>query len=349
MAIARRSAVARQSAAARQGAVATRHLLLACGGVAIGSCGLPVGSPDRSGQPVRAASAIATVAASPSTAPTASMSTETTATIGQVPRIVVRLPPTEASGSTWWVTEAGHPDRRAPIAVPFADLELGPASVDGSILATTVAQALTVRLEGPELVTTSSVPLSVGHPLVPACYAGDGRAVFADAGSLTLVTLSDGVVEPFGAVPFTLGECAALADGRTVVATDGGGLVAVGPEGASTPIVGALGRHLSAGGRWLFMIDPSAEFGEAVVREGTVSEDGSLGAVVGSIADGRAGRIVDARSSPDGRWLAIVLEDGTPTASGARLRCYRINKDGLTAVTETVLEVGARITVLADP
>ena len=241
-------------------------------------------------------------------------------TVDEAPRILVRLPPTATSGATWWVTSSRWDQTAHPVVAPFADLELGPASADGSILATTAAQALTVRLDGSELITTSSMPLPVGQPLMPACYAGDGRAIFADAETLSLVVLSAGVVVPFGAVAFTLGECAALADGRTVVAVDGGGLVAVGPDGGSTPIVGALGRHLSAGGGRLVMIDPSKEFGQAVVREGTVSEDGSLGAVIGAVAGGPDGRVVDARSSPDGRWLAVVLERDAATGPEARSR-----------------------------
>src|SRR4029077_8728677 len=125
---------------------------------------------------------------------------------------------------------------------------------DGSILGTTAALALTVRIDGAELTTTSSRPVAVGHVLLRACSAGDGRAVFADAETLSLVALRDGVVVPFGAIAFTLGECAALADGRTVVAIDGGRLVAIGPDEGSTPIVGALGRHLSAGDGRLAMI-----------------------------------------------------------------------------------------------
>ena len=164
-----------------------------------------------------------------------------------------------------------------------------------------------------------------------------------------LVTLPEGVVEPFGAVAFTVGECAALADGRTVIAIDGGGLVAVSPDGAATPIAGALGRHLSAGGGRVLMIDPSTEFGQAVVREGTVSEDGSMGAVLGAVAGGSAGRVVGAWLSPDGHWLAVVLERETATEPEARLQVYRVGNDGLTAVTETTLEVGARITMLGDP
>ncbi len=69
------------------------------------------------------------------------------------------------------------------------------------------------------------------------------------------------------------------------------------------------------------MIDPSTEFGEAVVREGTVSEDGSLGAVVGTVRGGPDGRVVDARSSPDGRWLAVVLERETATGNRGSTAC----------------------------
>ncbi len=306
-------------AISRRRPVAARYLLTAIAGVAIGSCGsLPPGPTDVSGHPARPAPASATTAASPPTATSTSESAAASASVDGVPRILVRLLPTTTSGSTWWLTEPGHPDSWTPIVAPFADLELGPTSADGSILATTATQALTVRLDERELVTTSSASLPVGHRLIPACYAGDGRAVFADAETLGLVVLSEGVAEPFGAVAFTLGECAPLAGARTVVATDGGGLVAVGPDGASTPVVGALGRHLSAGGRWLFMIDPSTEVGQAIVRQATVSEDGSLGAVIGRVAGGPVGRVVDARSSPDGRWLAVVLGRGTATRPEAQ-------------------------------
>lgn len=350
MTLARRSAVARRIAVARRSSVAVRCLFIGFAGVAIGSCGRPAPGPnDASVHPWHPASPSATLAASPPAATRPSPSAAASATVGEVPRILVRLPPTATSGASWWVTEPGHPDRRTPIVVPFADLELGPASADGTFLATTAAQALTIRLDGPALITTSAMPLPIGHTLVPACYAGDGRAVFADAETLSLVTLTDGVVVPFGDVVFALGECAALADRRTVVAIDGGGLVAVDTDGASTPIAGAIGRHLSAGGRRTFMIDPSAEFGQVVVREGTVSKDGSMGPVVGTVAGGPTGRVVDARTSPDGRWLAVVLERETATEPEARLQIYRVGNEGLAAVAETALEVGARISVLADP
>ncbi|MFI5293076.1 MAG: hypothetical protein ACHQ02_09435, partial [Candidatus Limnocylindrales bacterium] len=301
-------------------------------------------------QSALAGAARAAKAASPRTAThTSTSGAAAPATVNDVPRILIRLPPTATSPSAWLVTAPGDPSSRTPMVAPFVDLVLGPASADGSILATTAGQALTVRLDGSELVPVSAVPLPAGHALLPACYAGDGRALFAEAETLGLVALTDGVVEPFSAVAFTLGECAALADGRTLVAVDGGGLVAVGPAGVSAPIVGALGRHLSAAGRRLVMIDPATEFGEAIVREGTVGEDGSLGAVIGAVAGGPGGRVADARSSPDGHWLAVILERETPTGADARLRVYRIGDDGLTAVTENALEVGARITVLADP
>ena len=48
------------------------------------------------------------------------------------------------SGSDLVGDRGRPPDRRTPIVVPFADLDLGPASADGSILATTAAQVLTV-------------------------------------------------------------------------------------------------------------------------------------------------------------------------------------------------------------
>ena len=97
------------------------------------------------------------------------------------------------------------------------------------------------------------------------------------------------------------------------------------------------------------MIDPSTELGEAVVREGTVSDDGSMGAVLGAVAGGSSGPVVNARASPDGHWLAVILERETATEPEARLMVYRVGNDGLSAVTETTLEIGARIALLGDP
>ncbi|MET1231924.1 MAG: hypothetical protein ABWY52_03625 [Candidatus Limnocylindrales bacterium] len=248
------------------------------------------------------------------------------------------------------MTEPGFPERRSPLAVPFAAAELGPASPDGLILATTGDRVLVLKVSGSTLTPTESAPMPHGQTLLPACFGGHGRPVFADAESLTLVELTDDRTRPFSDVEFTLGECAPLADGRTLVAVDGGGLVADGADGSSTRVVGIRGRHLSGGGGLVAMTDPASELGAAVVHRATVSNDGVLGTEIGRVAGRGPERIVNAQLSPDGGWLAVVLaiETGAdPEAEpDARLRLYRVSDDRLTRLADLVLEVGARITLL---
>ena len=291
---------------------ARRCVQLVLAAILVGSCGGLPGPTSRQA-PTPSAGLPSSAPASPA--------------ISGAPRIVVRS--ASPSGETWSVTEAGAPQRRTPLQVPFADAELGPASPAGLILATTGERILMLTLSGSTLAATTSAPMPPGPVLLPACFGGDGRPVFADADSLTLVDVTDTESRPFSDVDFTLGECAPLADGRTLVAVDGGGLVADQVGGPSTPIVGVRGRHLSGGGGLVAMTDPASELGAAIVRRATVSEDGVLGAELGSVVGRGSERVVDAQLSPDGRWLAVVLELKTEADPDADLRpgCGSIASD----------------------
>jgi hypothetical protein len=250
------------------------------------------------------------------------------------------------SGATWWVTEVGRPDIRSRLEVPFDDADLGPAAPDGQVLLTTTDRIVAARVDASTLTPTASVPMPAGLPLEPACYGGDGRALLADAETLDLVELDGRTVRPFTYVGFTLGECAPLADGGTLVAVDGGGLVAVRDGATSIPIVGLLGRHLSGGGGRLAVTDPSDERGAAVVRQATVSEAGVFGAEIGRVVGRGAERVVDVQLSPDGSWLAVIVEDESDAGPIARLRLYRVTEGGLTEITELEIDLGTRIALL---
>jgi hypothetical protein len=323
-------------------AITRRCLPLIIAGLLVGSCGSPPPGPTQ--PPARSAEVPTPTLATP-TATIATTPPPTPDAAAGSPRIIIRSA-TPSGAAAWSVTEPGQPQRRWPLEAPFTDLELGPASEDGLILASTTDAGLIVSVGGASLTMTASVPVPPGRRLVPGCFAGDGRSVYADGETLTLVLLTAAGIRPFSDVPFTLGECAPMADGRTLVAIDGGGLVAVDESGTSTAIVGALGRHLSGGNGLIAMKDPSHDSGDAVVRRGTVSADGRLGAAIGRIAGQRAERVVNAQLSPDGGWLVVLVERETEAQPEGRLRLYRVAADGLELVSDSPIEVGTRVTVL---
>lgn len=307
-----------------------RCLPLALAAIVVGSCGTPPPGP--------------TATASPTAGATAPTSTPADAAIAGLSRIVMRSP--GSAGATWWVTEAGRPGVRVPLAVPFDDADLGPAGADGQILLTTTDQIVVARVEAATLTPTTSVPMPAGQRLEPACFGGDGRALLADAETLELVELDGNAVRLSTDVGSTLGECTPLADGGTLVAVDGGGLIAVRDGAPPIPVVALRGRHLSGGGGRVAMTDPSDERGEAVVRHATVSEAGILGAAIGRVVGRGSERVVDVHLSPDGGWLAVIVEDGTDAEAIARLRLYRVTEAGLSEVTDLEIDVGTRIAVL---
>lgn len=315
-------------------ASARRCLPLVLAAIVVGSCGGPPSEPT------------ATATSSPLGAPGPTRPTPTpadSAIIG-LPRIVMRSP--GSSGATWWVTEAGRPDLRSPLAMPFADADLGPASPEGRILLAAADRIVLASVVASTLVPAASVRVSAGLRLEPGCFGGDGRAILADAETLELVQLDGDAVRPLPDVGLTLGDCAPLADGRTLVAIEGGGLVAVRDGAPSVPIVGLLGRHLSGGGGRVALTDPSDERAQATVRQATVSEAGVLGAEIGRVPGHGGERIVDAQLSPDGGWLAVTVEGEVDAAPVAWLRLYRVSENGLTMVTDLEIEVGTRIALL---
>lgn len=203
-----------------------------------------------------------------------------------------------------------------------------------------------MSIDDTRLVATASLPMPPGESLLPACFAGDGRPIYADGETLTLEELAEAGTRPVTDVPFTLGECAPMADGGTLVALDGGALVAQGGDGSSTAIVGARGRHLSGGGGLIAMTDPSSESGEAIVRRGTVSAEGTLGEAIGRVAGQGSERVVNAQLSPDGGWLVVLLKRETEAEPDGRLRLYRVATEGLQLVSDLSIDVGSRIVVL---
>jgi hypothetical protein len=94
------------------------------------------------------------------------------------------------------------------------------------------------------------------------------------------------------------------------------------------------------------MTDPANGSGEAVVRRGPVSADGTLGAAIGRIAGQGTERVVNAQLSPDGGWLVVLVERETEAEPEGRLRLYRVATDGLELVSDSPIEVGTRVTVL---
>jgi hypothetical protein len=320
--------------------VARAGLAIALAAIVVGSCGAPPPGP------------IAT-AVSRTSSPTAALITSEpdrtvppTAGAGTAgfPRMLIRS--ASPAGATWWVTERGQPDRWTPLQLPIRDGDPGPAAPDGRVLMAGGGRIIVGRIDGSALQPISSQPMPVGRALLPACFAGDGRVVLADAETLELIEPVDGGIEPYADVAQVRGACAPLDDGWTLVALDGGGLVAIRAGSLPVPVRDALGRHLSGGGGRIALTDPSTEQGAAVIRRATVSEDGRLGAEIGRVMGRGAERVIDAQLSPDGGWLAVTLEGAADTVPGARLRLYGVTGDGLTQVAELELAVGTRVTLL---
>ena len=317
-----------------------RSLSLVLAGIVVGSCGSPPPGPTATSGP--------TEGRRPATTPTWSFRStpgSTDPAIG-LPRIVIHSP---SGGTAWSITEPGQPRRSTPLEVPPVDAELGLASSDGSVLATTAAWVGVAKIDGSVLWPTVSMPAPAGRAFVPACFSGDGRPLFADAETLTLVELTAAGLKPFADLPLTTGECAPLPDGRTLVAVDGGALFTVDTEGRSTPVVGTLGGHLTAGGGLVAMTDPSSEAGAAVVRRAPLADHDDFGPEIGRVMGREAERVTDAQLSPDGRWLAVILEGAMDARPEGRLRLYAVERDGLRLVDDLAIDVGSRITLMPGP
>ena len=310
-----------------------RHLIVMLVVVTVGACGASPPGPTAAGPSSPSATSTATLRAASSAG-----------SIADTPAIILRSP--LASGFGWELIEAGAPRRRVPLRPLSPDAELGPATADGRILMAADGQVVVATVDGGSLTPAASWPMPAGSTLVPACFDGRGRPVLADTETLALSVRTASGFEPLLAPMSTLGECAVLADGRTLVSVEGGHLAAIGGQAAIVPVIGALGRHLSAGGGLVAMIDPSNELGQVVVRQATLTADGVLGAEVGRVQGRGTERVVNAQLSPDGSWLAVSLErDGTAGIEG-RLRLFRVDARSLTEVDDVPVAVGARLAVL---
>ena len=320
-------------AATRHPPPAIRRLVVVVAIVAVGACGGPPPGPTVASPPSPVATPTASGAATPGSD-----------SVGDTPAIVLRVP--LATGFGWELLEAGAPERRVPLRPPSREAELGPATADGRILMTANGQVVVVAVDGDSLTPLGAWPMPAGTTLAPACFDDHGRPILADTETLALVMLTASGFEPLAAMTTALGECAVLADGRTLVSVEGGQLAAIDDDAAIAPIIGTLGRHLSAGGGLLAMTDPSSELGHVVVRHGTVTADGALGAEVGRVQGRGAERVVNAQLSPDGGWLAVSLERQGAAGVEGRLRLFLVDGEALTEVDDVPVAIGTRSAVL---
>lgn len=343
----RRTSIGR-GAARIFGPILAAALVGSCGGLPPGPTATPPGPITRPAitEPDPSATPASVVTPSPTSSDTPNPG------VGPLPTIVIRAP-TEDGGATWALVRPGSAVAGSPLQVEPADAELGPAAADGTLLLSGRGRILSAAVAGDRLLATASRPIPGDRAVVPACITGDGLTVLADTETLDLLVLAGHGLEPLANLPGLLGECAPLADGRTLVSTEGGALAAIGPGADAVAVDGGRGRHLSGGGGLVAMIDPSTEGGEVVVRHGLVDGSGLLGSVVARVAGTETERLTDAQLAPDGRWLAVTVLDETGTASGggggdrvARLRVYAVTGDGLLEMADEPLVLGARYALL---
>lgn len=253
-------------------------------------------------------------------------------------------------GLRWWVTSPGAPLARRPLAVPVGDVQLGPAAVDGTILLTVGASAVVARLNGDELAPMRVVDLRTGGlgASVPGCLSAAGAIAVADADTLGLSVLPpDGRAVPIE-VPLSLGECAWLEDGSLMFSAEGDRLFAWDAGTGDELPLAASGRHPSSGGGLVSVVDRTGPQPIVVVRAtNTVPEDPDpLGPERFRILTGPDELIANAQLSPDGGWLALMLEVGPEGATSRRVRFYRVTVAGPEAVGEIPLGEREQVTLL---
>ena len=306
-----------------------RSAILAVILVVGGACGTPRPAPTRD------------PSASPSTAVTSDAA-------DRIPAMVIRADLDE--GVRWWVTSPGAPLARRPLAVPAGDVQLGPAAVDGSILLTLGATAAVARLSGDELAPMRVVDLGAGGlgASVPGCLSAAGTIAVADTDTLALSVLPpDGRAVPIE-VPLCLGECAWLEDGSLVFSAEGDRLFAWDAGTGDVLPLGASGRHPSSGGGLVSVVDRSGPRPVVVVRAtNPVPEDPDpLGPERFRILTGREELVANAQLSPDGGWLALMLEVGPEGATSRRVRFYRVTVAGPEGKGEIALGGREQVTLL---
>lgn len=279
--------------------------------IVAGACGAPPPAP--SGEP----------SASPSPA-------AATARADLGPAMVVRTDLDDGVG--WFIAAPGKPDERRPLGVPEGDVQLGPATADGSILLTMGQRAVSARVIGDELVPERVVDLGPGPSavLVPGCLAPDGAMALADGETLRLtVVLPDGSTRPID-VAQSLGECAWLDEATLVISAEGDRLLAWQRGTGLVSDLGVQGRRPSSGGGLVSVIDRSGSHPIVVVRDAARAGagDGSLGPERFRLAAMPDELITNAQLSPDGGWLTVTLEVGPEGGASRWLRFYRVTAAG---------------------
>ena len=199
---------------------------------------------------------------------------------------------------------------------PAADLQ--PAGADGSILVMSADEVFLAEIGSDGLAPIERIPAD--RAVLPACVAGDGRPVVADAETLELLVSGEVGLSPLTDVPFTTGDCAPLPDGHEgEVRALGAVEIVPFPSGLVAPVVAELpatesvdaadasgigsatggfadvfGLGFAAGSGWS-RIDGSAGF---AIGSGGVSSTGGSGG--GASIAGAAGAAM--RSSGQGFW-----------------------------------------------
>jgi hypothetical protein len=227
---------------------------------------------------------------------------------------------------------------------------IGPAGADGALVLTSASQLLFATLTGDDLRVTGTVELG-GLGLTagePACLGPDRRVAIADPETLTLTVVSADRAPVEVDVPDALGECAWLDDGRLLVVREGDRLSAVDPAtGNATIVTGGIGRHPSAAGGLLSLVDRSGP-PRVIVRRGVLAgSDGlALGRAIFVVEAGAGELIARAGLSPDGGWLAVEVIVDPESAAIRRLRLYRVEADSANLVREIGLGAMEQVIVL---
>jgi hypothetical protein len=296
---------------------------------------------------------------SPSPAATAVLPTPSASTADAYPVLIVRadLP----DGLHWYVTAPDDPGRRLPLTVPPDLVGLGPATSDGFLALASATRLLWATVSqdrpGDDGAATLTVvqaadlgALGIGAA-DPACVGPGGAVAVADRETLALTVVTKAGAATGIRVPDALGECTWLDDGRLLADREGDRLVAVDTAtGVARPVSGGVGRHPSAGGGLLSLVDRSGA-ARVVVRGATLG--GPAGLALGPILFGidAAGDelITRATLSPDGGWLAVEATVDPEAAAVRWLRLYRVSAAGASLAAQVRLGAGEQVTPMAGP
>jgi hypothetical protein len=275
----------------------------------------------------------------------------TSSPAGHYPVLIVRAD--DADGLHWFATVAEDPSRRHVLTVPPGVVEIGPASLDGTVIVTSGTRLLFAGLRGDVLTVDRGVDLGrLGlGPASPACSGPDGSVAVANEETLALTLVPrTGSAVPVD-VPDALGECAWLGDGHLLVDREGDRLLSADPlTGRALPVAGGAGRHPSTGGGALSLVDRSGAPRVVVRSAGLAGPDGTeLGTALFEIRAAPGELISRAQLSPDGGWLAVEVILDPEAAAERRLRLYQIAEGAPRLATEIPLAPGERVILMPAP